>query len=250
VGDGESFGVRARYSWETPVLGSAGGPRRAVPILGGSPFLIVNGDTLTSVDLTALVEAHRRSGALVTMAVVPNTEPQKYSGIITAADGRFAGVARRGAPEPSFHYVGVQVANAEAFASVPADTPYESVGALYPALAAAHPGAVRVFPCDAEFHDIGTPLDYFDTSMALAGGDASLHAGTGSQRSPQATVQRSIVWDDVRIGDGADLSECIVTDGVVIPPGTSWRRMIIRRAKAGLLPAERAVNGLAVSALS
>ena len=250
VGDGTSFGVRVRYSWETPVLGSAGGPRRAAPIVGTSPFLIVNGDTLTTVDVAPLVEAHRRSGALVTMAVIPNTEPQKYSGIIAAADGRFTGVARRGSSERSFHYVGVQVVDADAFATVPADTPYESVGALYPALAAAHPGAVRVFPCDAAFHDIGTPLDYFDTSMALAKGDDRLHEGTGSQLSPKATVRGSIVWDDVRIGDRAEVVECILTDGVVIPAGTSWRRMIIRRANGDLLPAERAVDGLAVSHLT
>ncbi len=250
LGDGTAAGVRVRYSWETPVLGSAGGPRRAAPIVGTSPFLIVNGDTLTTVDVAALVAAHERSGALVTMAVVPNTEPHKYSGLIAGADFGFTGVAPRGSSGRSFHFVGVQVANAEAFAAVPADTPYESVGALYPALAAARPGAVRVFPCDAAFHDIGTPLDYFDTSMALATRDDSVHAGMGLQQSPKATVRRSIVWDDVRIGDGAEVVECILTDGVVIPPGTSWRRMIIRRANTDLVPGERAVDGLAVSRLT
>src|SRR5215204_4131668 len=46
IGDGSDIGVRVRYSWEVPVLGSAGGPRRALPLLqDGSrerPFLIVN----------------------------------------------------------------------------------------------------------------------------------------------------------------------------------------------------------------
>src|SRR5688572_5076442 len=77
VGDGAGLGVRVRYSWEMPVLGSAGGPRRALPLLDTSPFLIVNGDTITDVDLVDVVETHRRSGALVTMALVPNAEPHK-----------------------------------------------------------------------------------------------------------------------------------------------------------------------------
>src|SRR4051812_32950178 len=55
VGDGSDLGVRVRYSWEQPrVLGSAGGPRQALPLIDGSaadPLLIVNGDTLTDVDL-------------------------------------------------------------------------------------------------------------------------------------------------------------------------------------------------------
>src|SRR6478672_8495534 len=33
VGDGSDLGMTVRYSWETPVLGSAGGPRRALPLL-------------------------------------------------------------------------------------------------------------------------------------------------------------------------------------------------------------------------
>src|SRR4029453_15030678 len=48
VGDGAAEGVRVRYSWEMPVLGSAGGPRRALPLPASPTFLIVNGDTLTT----------------------------------------------------------------------------------------------------------------------------------------------------------------------------------------------------------
>src|SRR3954451_24324868 len=43
VGDGGDLGLRVRYSWEQPVLGSAGGPRHALPLLTektADPFLI------------------------------------------------------------------------------------------------------------------------------------------------------------------------------------------------------------------
>src|SRR4030095_5632855 len=46
VGDGSSFGLRVRYSWESPILGSAGGPARAIPLLEADRFLIINGDTM------------------------------------------------------------------------------------------------------------------------------------------------------------------------------------------------------------
>src|SRR5688572_698012 len=90
VGDGTGLGVRVRYSWEVPVLGSAGGPKRAVPLLG-STFLIVNGDTLTDVNVEGLVADHRKSGALVTMAVVRQTEPDKYSGLDVDHQGAVLG---------------------------------------------------------------------------------------------------------------------------------------------------------------
>src|SRR5437867_11662461 len=83
VGDGADLGARVRYSWEQPVvLGSAGGPRQALPILGADPFFIVNGDTITDVDLEALADAHVRTGALVTLALVPNREFDRYGGVV------------------------------------------------------------------------------------------------------------------------------------------------------------------------
>ena len=237
VGDGQDFGVRVRYSWETPVLGSAGGPKRAAPILGAPRFLVVNGDTLTTLDLAPLIEQHDRSGALVTMAGVTNREPHKYSGLMADADGVFSGVAPRGSSQPSYHFFGVQVVEAAAFATVPPDTPYESVAALYPDLNAARPGAVRVLPTEADYHDIGTAIDYYRTSMAFA------------QREGTVPVHRSILWDDVEVGEGASVHECIVTDGVSIPPRTAWTRQILRRLDGGLAPGEKAVGNLAVSDL-
>ena len=63
LGDGSDLGARVRYSWEQPVvLGSAGGPRLALPMLEADTFFIVNGDTLTDVDLGQLAAAHDASG--------------------------------------------------------------------------------------------------------------------------------------------------------------------------------------------
>src|SRR5580765_5255060 len=61
LGDGAHLGLQVRYSWEDPILGSAGGPRHALPLLerrGHDPFLIVNGDTLCRLDLQAMIAAH------------------------------------------------------------------------------------------------------------------------------------------------------------------------------------------------
>jgi mannose-1-phosphate guanylyltransferase len=263
LGDGAGLGMRIRYSWEVPILGSAGGPRRALPLLvdleQGTPdsgsripspgtFLILNGDTLTDIDLRAVVDDHRRSGALITMAVIPNTEPKKYGGVAVAADGSVTGFVRRGSTEPSFHFVGVQVAEAEAFASVPADVPYETVSALYPALLSQRPGAIRAHRTSGEFMDIGTPADYLDTSLALAGREGIDLAG-GAVICRAARVERSVLWDDVVVGEGAMLRECVVTDGVRIPADTSWYGVTIRNASGELASGERRIDGLAIASL-
>jgi NDP-sugar pyrophosphorylase family protein len=244
VGDGVAERVRVRYSWEMPVLGSAGGPRRALPLLPGPTFLVVNGDTLTNVDLGRLVDGHHRSGALVTMAVIPNTEPAKYGGVVADDGGSVAGFTKAGSNERSFHFIGVQVVEAAAFASLPDNMPAESVKDLYPTLIAARPDNIRAFITDSEFFDIGTPRDYFDTCMRFRAKEPD-----GSRlQAPGSRMEDSILWDDVHLDPGARLRRCILTDGVRVPAG-SWENMIIRRADGDVATNERRLDDFIIASI-
>ncbi len=244
VGDGAAEGVRVRYSWEMPVLGSAGGPRRALPLLGSPTFLIVNGDTLTNVDVTGLVDAHRRSAALVTMAVIPNLEPAKYGGVVADNRGIVTGFTKAGSTDQSFHFIGVQVVEGAALASLPDNMPAESVRDLYPTLIAARPDSIRAFITDSEFFDIGTPRDYFETCIRFQTRepDGFRFPAAGSR------LEECIVWDDVQIDPGARLRRCIVTDGVRVPAG-SWENIIIRRADGGVAANEQRVDDLTIASI-
>ena len=134
MGDGAHIGprgLRVRYSWEPRLLGSAGGPRHALPLLDADTFLIVNGDTLCDVALTPLIGAHRASGADVTMAVAPNPAPHHYNGLQIDEQDRVTGFVARGQTEPSWHVVGVQVVQASVFASLPDNEPAETIHGIY-----------------------------------------------------------------------------------------------------------------------
>jgi NDP-sugar pyrophosphorylase family protein len=170
LGDGSDLSVRVRYSWEQPqLLGSAGGPRLALDIIGTETFVIANGDTLTDLNVQALVDAHRGSGALVTLALVPNREPGKYGGAIMDDDGTISRFVMRGATaNGSFHFIGVQIAQAEAFRQLAPGHPARTIGGLYDRLIASHHGSIRGFVSSAAFCDIGTLEDYAKTSARLA----------------------------------------------------------------------------------
>jgi NDP-sugar pyrophosphorylase family protein len=228
VGDGADLGVRVRYSFESPVLGSAGGPRKALPLLPDEPFFIINGDTLTNVDLHAIAENHRETGALVTIAVIPNDRPDRYGGLIVDSSGRFHSVVPRGSQVRSYHVVGVQVAHPSAFVRLPLNEPAESVGAVYKDLVKENLGHVRAFLCAADFWDVGTPADYLDACLSIgkAEGDV-LQIGRRSVIERSARVTDSVIWDDVTIGDGATIERCVVADGVKIPSGASFRNCAI-----------------------
>lgn len=252
IGDGSDLGARVRYSWESPVLGSAGGPRHALPLLldpasplgsGGTSadqrtFVMVNGDTLTDVDLPAMIRDHAARGALVSMALIPNPRPDKYGGVLLDAGGAITGFTRRGAPGPSYHFIGPQVVDASVFADLPDGVPAESVLEVYPRLMRDRPGSVVGFVGDWRFQDIGTPADLLETSLALAAADGRQdhpRRGRGVAVDPSARVTRSVLWDHVIVGAGAVLDECVVADGVVIPAGAQYARSAIVAGPDGLI---------------
>ena len=270
VGDGSDMGARVRYTWEQPVLGSAGGPRRALPLLvdrsplagpfrpaagpyqgGSDTFVIVNGDTLTDVDLAAMARRHAESGALVTMALIPNPRPETYGGVLLDDRGMVSRFTRAGVARESYHFIGVQFAEARVFAELADGVPSESVNALYPVLIRRDPESVAAFVCNARFQDIGTPADYLRTSIHLAREEGDrLTAGRNVRIADSAVLRSTAVWDDVVIGPRARLTDCVVADGAQIPADADYERCVIVPA-AGRPggAAERVEDGLLIASL-
>jgi MurNAc alpha-1-phosphate uridylyltransferase len=84
LGDGHQFGVRLHYSPEGPTgLETAGGIKQAFGLLTAEsetePFLVVNGDVLTTYPLTELVNQGLPAGALAHLVMVENP-PQHPAG--------------------------------------------------------------------------------------------------------------------------------------------------------------------------
>jgi len=238
VGDGADLGVRVRYSFESPVLGSAGGPRKALDLLPEDGFFIINGDTLTNVDLHALARNHHETGALVTIAVIPNERPDRYGGLIVDSTGRFHSVVPAGSRVRSYHVVGVQIAQPSAFARLPVNRPAESIGSLYKDLVKENLGHVRAFLCEAGFWDVGTPGDYLDACLSIGKTEGqTVQVGRRSVVDRSAQVTDSVIWDDARVGEGATLERCIVADNVEIPAGARFSNCAIIQKDGELLVA-------------
>src|SRR3954468_18602282 len=85
LGDGSAYGLRLRYVEEPDPRGTAGALKFAESLLD-ERFLMLNGDVLTDIDLTAQLAAHERSGAVGTLALVPVEDPTAYGLVRTNED--------------------------------------------------------------------------------------------------------------------------------------------------------------------
>src|ERR1700761_4051784 len=77
LGDGSAAGVRLRLLEEPQPLGTGGALKHAEALLD-ERFLMLNGDVLTDIDVTAQLAQHERTGALATLALVPVPDPSAY----------------------------------------------------------------------------------------------------------------------------------------------------------------------------
>ena len=87
-GSGSELGMRLTYVTEPEPMGTAGSVKLAEQALRDEPFLVISGDGLTDVDLTALMQFHRDRGAMVTMCLARRPDPSGLGLVVTDDSGR------------------------------------------------------------------------------------------------------------------------------------------------------------------
>jgi NDP-sugar pyrophosphorylase family protein len=154
-GNGSGFGVRIRYSVEREPLGTAG-PLSLVEELT-EPFLVMNGDLLTTLPYRTLYEAHVRSGATLTIALYQKSVKVDLGVIRTDADGRVVCYDEK--PTLSFSAsMGIYAFHPRVLAHVPKGKRLDFPDLVQKLLVLKEP--VRAWPYDGYWMDIGRREDY------------------------------------------------------------------------------------------
>src|SRR6185503_16503584 len=135
-GGGESLDMDVDYSVEEQPLGTAGSVRLAERRLDET-FLVISGDALCDVDLTALVDAHKAKGAAVTIGLKSVENPLEFGIVVTDEEGR----VERFLEKPSWGQVfsdtintGIYVLEPEVLRHIPTDRPFDFSKELFPLL--------------------------------------------------------------------------------------------------------------------
>jgi mannose-1-phosphate guanylyltransferase len=97
--DGSRWGVRLRYSHEKELLGTAGGVRNVREHFGNETFLIISGDALTDIDLTALWRRHKELGGICTLSLRRVDDPSQLGVVILTEEKRVQGFQEK--PDPA-----------------------------------------------------------------------------------------------------------------------------------------------------
>jgi mannose-1-phosphate guanylyltransferase/phosphomannomutase len=168
-GDGARFGVHVKYSYEDPILGTAGAARYLEEFLCRGRFLVVYGDVLTDLDLEVLLAFHRErlaevpnAGATLSLYRVPN--PTEVGLVGLDSYGRITRFIEKPRPEEVFTDLanaGVMIVEPHVIRHIPAGICYDFGRDLLPALLKLGiPLFGWVIPDSSFLLDIGTPEKY------------------------------------------------------------------------------------------
>ena len=216
---GAAFGVKTHYVVEDTPLGTAGAVKMAHELLAGEPFLVISGDALTDIDLTALIAHHQREGNAVTIALQRVTNPLEFGVVVTDEHGQIT----RFLEKPSWGEVFSDTINTGIYVLEPEILDRMARGRVYDFSKDLFPDMLRDgvklggYVIDAYWTDIGNLEQYQQANYDAIDGKVQLEplgshvadgvvSGTGCRIDPSARLQGPIVLGDgVRIGPGVEI---------------------------------------------
>lgn len=236
------FGQRIGYRYEQELLGTAGGVRACADFFGGEPFLVISGDALTDIDLTALVERHSASGGIATLAVKKVADTREYGVVVHDHAGRITGFQEKPEPEEALSDLGncgIYVFSPEIFEHFPERDFADWAKDVFPALLERdvpfHIHEVREY-----WNDVGSlgelrqgTFDALRGELRLEMEGAEVAPGVvvadGAALPPDADVQGPVwVGADVGLGAGVRLTgPVVIGDGASVGAGAQLRSSIV-----------------------
>ena len=256
LGDGSRFGVHLEYVEEEIILGTSGAVDNARQLLEGETFFVVNGKIVTDINLSEALETHQRNNALATLVLLPNGKRERFS-VVETRDGLVTGFG--GMPAPAsitdhekddeknvpLMFTGIQIFEPRIFDYIPRGVFSHSVIDVYPQ-AIAQGERIVAHVASGRWYELSTIPRYLEISLALlkdAGRDVEL--GEGCVISPTAEVGESVLWENVRVEEGARVRRAVLGDGVVISSGESIENAAVVRAELvrGEVPPPKALKG-------
>ncbi len=233
-GAARALGISLAVSREPVIAGTGGALREArAHLAGAEAIFLVNGDVLFDVDLPAALAAHRASGALATMVLLPMPAGARYASVETDGEGavrRIAGAFGPGGEGLApWHFSGVHVLSPAILDRVPAE-PFEADvnRHVYPPLMAA--GAVRGLVVSGYWNDLGTPARYLEASADVLTGKVPLarFAGVDPFAGTRELAPGVRAAATARIQPGAELdAPAFVGERCVVPAGATVRDAIL-----------------------
>ena len=254
--DGRIAGIPYKVAVEPEARGTAGAIRfAALEMELNEPFLVLNGDVLTDLDIGALLSFHQEREAEATIALQAVADPSRFGVVTTSDDGRVREFIEKppanSSPSNTIN-AGTYVLNPSVIARIPDTRPVSIERETFPEMALAE--TLFALESDTYWLDTGTPKQFLEANLdvlhgrrrakpelPLAAVDATAQVedsviGTGSHIDAEAVIQRSVLFNDCRVSRGATIIDSVLSENVYVGEGATIEGSVIgldERIEAG-----------------
>jgi mannose-1-phosphate guanylyltransferase len=271
LGDGSGLGIRLRFVEEPDPRGTAGALKYAESLLD-ERFLMLNGDVLTDIDLSAQIAQHERTGAKATLALVPVADPSAYGLVHLHEDRSVRDFVEKPSPDAidtNLISAGAYVLEREILELVPAERNVSIEREVWPRLIGE---GLYGFPSESYWLDIGSPDRYLQGTFDIIEGNVKTavterlgddwlaideSAEVEGRVIPPAVIERGVrigagahvgslvvIGEDVSIGAGTTVERSVILNGAEIGEGCKLRDCIV--AAGARVGARTVISGGAV----
>ena len=222
-GDGAKWGMKIKYAVEKEPLGTGGAIRNAAKLLDTKESVVIlNGDVLSSHDLSEQIRQHEAHDADVTLHLTQVDDARAFGCVPTDSDGRVtAFLEKMENPVSNQINAGCYVFNPRVVSTIPLDTVVSVERETFPQLVA---NGAKVFGYleNAYWLDIGTPRALLKASIDIVKRSGDFLAMPGSVIDPTAVITGgSCIGPNSSIGAGVHIDGSIVEAGSVIGPNAT-----------------------------
>ncbi len=252
-GDGSQLGMKITYVIEATPLGTAGAIKNVEEHITG-PFVVLNGDVLTSLDLRAMMAFHKEKGGFGALHLIRVEDPSSFGCVVHDESGQISAFVEKPAPgtAPTNEInAGTYLLEPGVLDFIPAGRPVSIERETFPQIIAAGKG-LFAYTTDDYWIDLGRPEQYLaahrdimDGSMPLAlepgisgAGVAALEGHAGVTQpvhadedvvvDPSAKIGPNVVLGrGCRIGAGAVVKNSVLWDGVLVGDGAHIDESIV-----------------------
>ena len=258
--------LNLHFSHEEKILGTAGGIKKVQGLLGDGPFILINSDILTDIDLNRVIEFHKKNNSKLTLVVRQDASPEQYDPIEIGENGRiahFVGASSMNLPDNTTRvmFTGIQIMEPEIFERIPSGQFCGTTEDVFPKMVE---DSVPIYGYlyDGYWKDMGNRESYLqvnadalDCKVKLKG--IPSHKPDGPLIVPPVLIGRNcriagnsqigphtVIGPNCTVKNGAVIENSVLWDGVTIRNSTTVKQSVIA---ANITVGEaKSINGEAV----
>ena len=221
--NGRPFGLNIRVKVEPKILGTGGGIKNTEGFWDDEPFVVINGDILTDIDLIRAYQAHQKAGNLVTL-ILHDCEP--FNQILINERLDIMDIASKACPG-RLAFTGIHIIEPKVLSHIPKNRFYNIIDCYQKLIKEGSP--IRAYISKGHYwRDVGTIESYFlanrevlQENTILSGPGCRIHEsarlkewvviGKDTKLEEGVEIRRSVLWEGVRVKKGLRVIDSIVT---------------------------------------